>query len=100
TKRNGGADYHFSTNTHLLDALADQHRIGFAFTPDKDRKLRVFSDTGDFHPDPEWCENIPHPVEASRGQVPSGDAYSPGWFEIPLAKGATARPPATAELNP
>jgi starch synthase (maltosyl-transferring) len=95
TKRNGGADYHFSTNTHNL--LETQ--IGFAFTPEKDRQLRVFAGAGEFHPQPEWCENIPHPVEQSRGQVASGDAYSPGWFEIPLAKGASATLVATAELN-
>jgi predicted glycogen debranching enzyme len=100
TKRNGGAEYHFSSNTHLLDAQGNEHRIGFAFTPEPDRQLRVFSDTGDFHPEPEWCENIPHPVEASRGQVAAGDAFSPGWFEIPLVKGANATLAATAELNP
>ena len=100
TKRNGGADYHFSTNTHLLDAKNGSNRIGFAFTPEKDRQLRVFADVGEFHPEPEWCENIPHPVEASRGQVPSGDAYSPGWFEIPLAKGACPTLAVTAELRP
>jgi glycogen debranching enzyme len=99
TKRNGGADSHFSTNTHLLDANGGS-RIGFAFTPEKDRQLRVFADNGEFHPQPEWCENIPHPVEASRGQVPSGDAYSPGWFEIPLLKGANATLAVTAELDP
>jgi predicted glycogen debranching enzyme len=100
TKHNGGADYHFSNNTHLLDATSDERRIGFAFTPEKDRQLRIFADSGEFHPQPEWCENIPHPVEASRGQVPSGDAYSPGWFEIPLPKGANATLAVTAELNP
>jgi len=98
TRRNGGADYHFSTNIHLLDAGGGW--IGFAFTPEKDRQLRVFADHGQFHPQPEWCENIPHPVEASRGQVPSGDAYSPGWFEIPLPKGANATVAVTAELDP
>ena len=61
--------------------------VGFAFTPAPDRQLRVFADAGDYHPQPEWCENIPHPVEQTRGQIGSGDAYSPGWFEIPLAKG-------------
>jgi predicted glycogen debranching enzyme len=100
TKHNGGADYHFSNNTHLLDAKESGNRIGFAFTPEKDRQLRVFADSGEFHPEPEWCENIPHPVEASRGQVPSGDAYSPGWFEIPLGKGACPTLAVTAELNP
>jgi len=99
TKHNGGADYHFSSNTHLLDAKGEQRWIGFAFTPEKDRQLRVFADAGDFHPEPEWAENIPHPIDASRGQVASGDAYSPGWFEIPLPKGASPTLAATAELN-
>jgi predicted glycogen debranching enzyme len=95
TKRNGGADFHFSSNTHALDK-----KTGFAFTPATDRQLQVFSDTGEYHPQPEWCENIPHPVEQTRGQVGSGDAYSPGWFEIPLAKGTNAILTATADSNP
>ncbi len=99
TKRNGGAEYHFSTNTHLLDSKTGGNRIGFAFTPEIDRQLRVFADVGEFHPEPEWCENIPHPVEASRGQTASGDAYSPGWFEIPLARGANATLAVTAEVD-
>ncbi|HZL14192.1 MAG TPA: amylo-alpha-1,6-glucosidase, partial [Verrucomicrobiae bacterium] len=118
TKRNGGADFHFSTNCHpicrsrreealtkksaignrqsaidqsLVTSAATETEIGFAFTPAEDRQLKIFSDAGEFHPQPEWCENIPHPVEATRGQIASGDAYSPGWFEIPLAKGASAK---------
>jgi predicted glycogen debranching enzyme len=94
TKHNGGADHHFSTNTRALE-----NNRGFAFTPAQDRKLRVFADTGEYHPQPEWCENIPHPLEQTRGQVDSGDAYSPGWFELPLAKGATVTLIATAELE-
>jgi glycogen debranching enzyme len=94
TNRNGGADFHFSSNCHEL-----KNEIGFEFTPAVDRQLRIFSDTGEFHPQPEWCENIPHPVEAARGQIAIGDAYSPGWFEIPLAKGTSAKLVATAEIN-
>jgi starch synthase (maltosyl-transferring) len=92
TKRNDGADHHFSTNTSA-------QKNGFAFTPAPDRQLRVFADDGQYHPQPEWCENIPHPVEQNRGQTGSGDAYSPGWFELPLAKGATVTLTATAELG-
>ena len=92
TKRNPGADFHFASNTH---GLAPQ--TGFAFTPAPDRHLYVFTDTGAYHPQPEWCENIPHPVEQTRGQTGSGDAYSPGWFEIPLAKGADPTLTLTAE---
>ena len=94
TKRNGGADFHFSSNTHPLEK-----KSGFAFTPAPERQLRVFADTGEYHPQPEWCENIPHPVEQTRGQTASGDAYSPGWFEIPLAKGTNAILVATADAN-
>jgi len=92
TKRNGAAEQHFSSNTRPLPNPA-----GFAFRPAPDRHLRVFCDTGEFHPDPEWCENIPHPVEATRGQVASGDAYSPGWFDLTLAEGAPRTLIVTAE---
>jgi glycogen debranching enzyme len=101
TRRNGGADYHFSSNTHKLQTQDPkiQTRTGFAFTPASDRQLRVFADAGEYHPQPEWCENIPHPVEQSRGQVGSGDAYSPGWFELPLPKGASVTLVATADAE-
>ena len=94
TKRNDGADFHFSSNIHLFDK-----KPGFAFTPAADRQLRVFTDAGGYHAQPEWCENIPHPVEQTRGQTGSGDAYSPGWFEIPLAKGTETTLVLTAELE-
>ncbi|HEV2696342.1 MAG TPA: amylo-alpha-1,6-glucosidase, partial [Verrucomicrobiae bacterium] len=96
TKRNGGADYHFSSNTRELPKKTKSGG-GFEFTPANDRQLRVFTDSGDYHPQPEWCENIPHPVEQTRGQTGSGDAYSPGWFELPLAKGKEVILIATAE---
>jgi len=103
TKRNGGADYHFSTNTHALSELqtpnSELPKTGFAFTPAPDRQLRVFASQGEYHPEPEWCENIPHPVEQTRGQVGSGDAYSPGWFELQLPKGARVTLVATAETD-
>jgi glycogen debranching enzyme len=119
TKRNGGADFHFASNCHpigssrreeahskkpetnlsLVTSAATELLTGFAFTPAADRQLRVFADAGEYHPQPEWCENIQHPVEQTRGQTGSGDAYSPGWFEIPLAKGADATLVLTAELN-
>ena len=59
----------------------------------------MFANGGEYHPQPEWCENIPHPVEQTRGQTASGDAYSPGWFELPLAKGANVTLIATAETR-
>ncbi|HSY10258.1 MAG TPA: amylo-alpha-1,6-glucosidase, partial [Candidatus Dormibacteraeota bacterium] len=92
TRRNGGADFHFSSNTHALD-----EKTGFAFTPATDRQLHIFASGGEYHPQPEWCENIPHPVEQTRGQTASGDAYSPGWFELPLPKGENVELIVTAD---
>jgi starch synthase (maltosyl-transferring) len=109
TKRNGGAEQHFSANVRPLSAglnhdgngvAADssiEQFCGFAFTPAVDRTLRVSVDHGVYHPQPEWCENIQHPIEQSRGQTGSGDAFSPGWFELALRKGATARLVLTAD---
>lgn len=102
TQRNGGADHHFASNTRSV-AKAESGRqkaeMGFTFTPAADRQLRVVVDSGRYHPAPEWCERIPHPVEATRGQTGCGDAYSPGWFEIPLERGETTTLVATAELD-
>jgi predicted glycogen debranching enzyme len=99
THHNSGAEDHFTTHTHKLP---ESHRmipnIGFSFTPVPDRQLRVFVDVGLYHSQPEWSKNLPHPWEASRGQIPSGDAFSPGWFEIPMPKGKNATLVATAEL--
>jgi predicted glycogen debranching enzyme len=96
TKRNGGAEHHFSAHTHVLGAQPSAH-TGFAFTPASDRQLRVFADAGLYHSQPEWSENIPHPVEQSRGQVGAGDAFSPGWFELPLGRGAEVTLVVTAD---
>lgn len=105
TQRNPGAEHHFSSHTRELieskqNTTGDPAPgIGFAFTPAVDRQLRIFADTGSYHPQPEWSERISHPWEASRGQVGAGDAYSPGWFEIPMPKGGVATLVVTAELN-
>ncbi|MGH7968375.1 MAG: amylo-alpha-1,6-glucosidase, partial [Limisphaerales bacterium] len=104
TKRNGGADFHFSSHVRLLDSRPpDQPNpnssgpVGFVFSPAVDRQLRVFADSGRYHAQPEWSENIPHPVEQSRGQPGAGDAFSQGWFDVPLPKGAAANLIVTAE---
>jgi predicted glycogen debranching enzyme len=102
TKRNGAAEHHFANHTHLLETGAggrSPSKPGFAFTPAPDRQLRVFSDAGWYHPQPEWSQDIPHPVEGNRGQTDRGDAYSPGWFELPLPKGAEVTLVATAERS-
>ena len=84
TQRNPGADVHFATHSHPLP-----NQAGFIFSPVNDRQLRVFATSGRYHHEAEWCEGLQHPVEQSRGQTGSGDAYSPGWFEFPLSKNAS-----------
>jgi glycogen debranching enzyme len=85
THRNGGAEHHFTAHVH-----ASKHNVGFTFAPAADRHLHVYTSAGEFHSQPEWSEGIAHPVETSRGQTGAGDAWSPGWFELPLRKGVSA----------
>lgn len=92
TKGNGGAEHHFESHARTF-----VDRPGFAFEPAPDRSLRVQASCGSYHPAPEWCHNIPHPVEASRGQEACGDAYSPGWFDLPLPTDRAATVIVTAE---
>jgi starch synthase (maltosyl-transferring) len=84
SRRSGGADHHFNTHTR-----ASKRSPGFTFTPAVDRHLHVFANAGAFHAAPEWSVGIAHPIEASRGQTAAGDAWSPGWFELPLPAGAS-----------
>jgi predicted glycogen debranching enzyme len=79
THRNPDSEKYFTTHCEPLE-----NQTGFIFAPDDDRELRVFSDSGFYHHEAEWSQNIPHPVEQSRGQIGGGDAYSHGWFELPL----------------
>lgn len=94
THRNAGAEHHFSTHCRSLT-----RRIGFEFTPASDRHLRVHCDAGAYHPQAEWCAGIAHPVEASRGQTASADAYSPGWFELPMPEGGGVTLTLTADAE-
>jgi predicted glycogen debranching enzyme len=113
TKRNGGAEGHFTAHTRAIPSQdkpppAEATAKGFVFAPAPDRQLRVWTMTKlqsvgpapatprneagrpplAYHPQPEWSEQIAHPVEASRGLVGSGDAFSPGWFELALPEQA------------
>ncbi|MCU0771948.1 MAG: glycogen debranching enzyme N-terminal domain-containing protein [Verrucomicrobia bacterium] len=94
TRRNGAAEHHFQSNLSRLKGAA-----GFLFKPARDRHLSVGCTAGNYHPAPEWSENLPHPVEQSRGQTGSGDAFSPGWFEIPLGAGSETSLVVSAESD-
>jgi predicted glycogen debranching enzyme len=92
THHNGGTDYHFIQHTRTL-----KDGTGFEFAPCLDRQLRVLADSGRYHEQPEWSFRIAHPIEATRGQADHGDAFSPGWFELPLAKGGQTTLVVTAD---
>ena len=85
TKHTDGSHHHFTTHSHAL-----RERAGFAFTPAPERQFRAWTNAGTYHHESEWAHNLPHTIEQSRGQEGAGDAFSPGWFEIPLAKGGDA----------
>jgi len=106
TKHNDGADYHFSSNCRPVcfgpvpELQAQPAFNGFEFAPAADRQLRVWTDKGAYYHESEWSLNLPHPVEANRGQEGCGDTFSPGWFELPLSPGDASHVIATAEKVP
>jgi glycogen debranching enzyme/glycosidase len=83
TRLDAGLESHFQASTTVL-----AEGIGFRFTPAADRPLRAWAERGTYHPQPEACRGIQHPVEQSRGLAGSGDAWSPGWFDLLLPPGA------------
>ena len=84
TRFDPGLDAWFRRSCHEL-----QDRSGFAFAPTADRLLRAWTDAGLYHAGPEWSA-CSHPVESSRGLTDRGDAFSPGWFDLPLPRGGHA----------
>jgi predicted glycogen debranching enzyme len=63
---------------------------GFRFAPQPERTLSIETDRGEYHAGPEWCLAIEHDLDRERGQAAQGDAFSPGWFELPLTPSAPA----------
>ncbi len=95
THLNDESRRHFEVNIHsLLD------EPGFAFTPAADRSFRAYTTAGKYHPQPECCNQILHPFEATRGQLDRGDAFSPGWFELPLSENQPVYMVVDAEKEP
>jgi starch synthase (maltosyl-transferring) len=79
-------------------ALAIEARddgTGFTFAPAADRKLTVTSQGGTYHDAPEWALDLVHAEESTRGLADKGDAFSPGWFDLPLR----AAEPVTLVIN-
>ena len=94
TRLDAALEGHFQSATTIL---AD--RTGFRFAPATGRHLEAWAESGAYHAQPEACRGIPHPVEGSRGLAASGDAWSPGWFDLPLPPGSEVRMMVSAEDN-
>jgi len=62
---------------------------GFEFAPDAGRRLQVRASSGSYSGAPEWQYRVPHPLEAERGLHAESDLFSPGYFQCPLAGGAS-----------
>ncbi|HJW71397.1 MAG TPA: amylo-alpha-1,6-glucosidase [Geothrix sp.] len=92
TRLDAGLEAHWQRVTAPLKGGA-----GFRFSPAADHRLEVRCEGGVFHPQPEACRGIAHPVEASRGLAASGDAWSPGWFDLLLEPGAEVQMVVRAE---
>ncbi len=60
---------------------------GFDFTPAGMPVCAMRLPGGAFHTEPRWTYALPHPDDAARGLGPSGDVFSPGWFEVSLRGG-------------
>ena len=63
---------------------------GFAFHHEGMPPCAMRLRGGLFHHEPDWSYSVGHPVDAERGLGPTGDLFSPGWFEVPLVGGETA----------
>jgi len=92
TRMDGGADSHFRNSSEMLEK-----GVGFTFQPADDRCVVVVSNAGRYHAEAEWALGIQHPVEQTRGHEGSGDAFSPGWHELPLESGQEAQLVVSAE---
>ena len=79
TKLNAETENHFREVTRPLS-----EGVGFEFCPSPERRLVVHASCGRFFAEEEWCRDMPHPIEMTRGQEASGDAFSPGWFQLPI----------------
>ena len=94
TEASNDLDRHWNDSIRVME-----DRPGFTFQPAPERHLRAWVSGGAYHPGPEWCYGLAHPLEGERGQRDHGDAWSPGWFELPLEAGGASTLTVCAELE-
>ena len=74
-------------------------KTGFRFAPFGGVLAMEISNDGKFSNEPEWLYGVAHPEEAERGQEPSGDLFSPGWFSATLKPGEAFTVSASAAFD-
>lgn len=80
----------FTGPEHRFPAAVRPLENGFDFTP-AERSLRLRAEGGVFHSQPEWYYLVDLPAERYYGLEDKTDLFSPGYFEIPLCGGESAR---------
>jgi predicted glycogen debranching enzyme len=66
------------------------YESGFSFSPSADLILRLSMESATFCREDEWSYSNFHPIEASRGLEAYSDLFSPGYFKVRLAGGASS----------
>ena len=84
TKAYAGAEHAYPAGTKTIGK-------GFAFSPYVNGEFSMTSDGAAYTPEPQWCYNVHHEVDAERGQDAEGDLFSPGWFAATFGPGGYAR---------
>ncbi|MBN2804466.1 MAG: glycogen debranching enzyme N-terminal domain-containing protein, partial [Deltaproteobacteria bacterium] len=64
--------------------IVNSDKRGFTFNRSDKNQLHVFCREGEFYLEPDYRRDIPHVFDSERGQTPTGNSFSPGWFKIDL----------------
>ena len=80
----------FTGPEHRFPAAVRPLANGFDFAP-AERLLRLRMEGGAFHSEPEWYYLVDLPAERYYGLEDKTDLFSPGYLEIPLRGGESAR---------
>ncbi|MDY6934126.1 MAG: amylo-alpha-1,6-glucosidase [Spirochaetota bacterium] len=85
--------YHYHSSAVYLEGKGEKpftvidDKTGFYYHPYEEERLFVSTGRGQFATQPQWIKDIGHPMDATRGQESSGDAFSPGYFLETMTEG-------------
>lgn len=84
TKAYTGPEHHWPRSVQ-------PHEQGFRFSTAPHATLHMQLEQATFTPEPEWTYAVAYPFEQQRGLDPSGDLFSPGYFDLPLQGGESSQ---------